>query len=168
MLQISYVFYSTGIIMKKLVLAIVLALTSLFNVLAQAANDSSTINVNIALTSKCLFSSVVPVAISYTSFQTTAATSTGGTFNMKCTNTLGYKVGFSAATTPAPTDAVTDSVLNLPYTLSISAATGTGTGNDQGYTVTGTIAQGLAGTCSGPSCNNSAATNNVRTVYVVY
>jgi hypothetical protein len=108
------------------------------------------------------------VAFTYTSFQGTASTATGGTFNMKCTNTMPYKIGFTNATTPATTDAVTDDAVNLAYTLTLSGTTGTGSGVDQAYTVTGTMAAAQAGTCLTATCTNTAATNKTRTIYVVY
>lgn len=155
--------------MKKLILAIALGFTALIAApVVQAANDSASVAVTINLTSKCVFGAVAPVVFTYTSFQAGAATATGGTFNMKCTNTMPYKIGFSTAATPAATDAVTDDAVNLAYTLGVSAATGTGSGVDQAYTVSGTMALGQAGTCLTAACTNTAATNKTRTVYVVY
>ncbi|WP_411878435.1 spore coat protein U domain-containing protein [Polaromonas sp. YR568] len=156
--------------MKKIILVTALAFAAILSAPAQAANDSSTVAVTINLTSKCVFGAVAPVVFSYTSFQTTAATASGGTFNMKCTNTLPYKVGFTNAPTPAIADAVTDDAVNLAYSLGLSATTGTGTGVDQAYTVTGTMALGQSGNCAalGGACVNTAATNKNRTIYVVY
>lgn len=154
--------------MKNLILVSSLLLASLLSAPAQAANDSATVNVTINLTSKCVFGAVAPVVFTYTSFQAGAATATGGTFNMKCTNTMPYKIGFTNAPTPATTDAVTDDAVNLAYTLGLSATTGTGSGVDQAYTVSGTMALGQAGTCLTAACTNTAATNKVRTLYVVY
>jgi hypothetical protein len=154
--------------MKKIILITALAFAAILSAPAQAANDSASATVSINLTSKCVFGAVAPVVFSYTSFQTTAATATGGTFNMKCTNTMPYKVGFTNAVTPAVTDVVTDDAVNLAYTLGLSATTGTGSGVDQAYTVTGTMALGQGGTCLTASCANTAATNKNRTIYVVY
>lgn len=154
--------------MKKLVLAIALGFASLLTAPVQAANDSASVSVTINLTSKCVFGAVAPVVFTYTSFQAAAATSTGGTFNMKCTNTMPYKIGFTNAPTPAVSDAVTDDAVNLAYSLGLSAATGTGSGVDQAYTVTGSMALGQGGTCTTASCANDAATNKTRTLYVVY
>lgn len=154
----------------KLILVAAFGITSLVTAPAQAASDSATVNVSITLTSKCIFGAIAPIVFTYTSFQGTASTSTGGTFNMKCTNNLPYKLGFDTAATPAATDAVTDDAVNLAYTLSMSAATGTGTGVDQAYTVNGSMAASQVGNCAtlGGSCSNSGATNKTRTVYVVY
>jgi spore coat protein U-like protein len=154
--------------MKKLLISAALAAVSIVAAPVQAATDTASVAVTINLTSKCVFGAVAPVAFTYTSFQTTAATATGGTFNMKCTNTMPYKIGFTNVATPATTDAVTDNAVNLAYTLGLSATTGTGTGVDQAYTVTGTMALGQGGTCLTASCTNTAATNRTRTIYVVY
>jgi len=154
--------------MKKLILVSVLGLAAILSGPAQAASDSASVTVTINLTSKCVIGTVAPVVFNYTSFQAAAATATGGTFNMKCTNTMPYKIGFTNAPTPVTTDAVTDDAVNLAYTLGLSATTGTGSGVDQAYTVTGTMALGQAGTCLTASCTNTAATNKVRTLYVVY
>lgn len=156
--------------MKNIILVTALGFAAIFLGPVQAANDSSTVQVNINLTSRCVFGAVAPVVFNYTSFQTTAATATGGTFNMKCTNTLPYKVGFTNDATPAVSDAVTDDAVNLSYSLGLSATTGIGTGVDQFYTVTGTMALGQSGDCSalGGACTNTAATNKTRTIYVVY
>lgn len=154
--------------MKKLILVIALGFAAILSAPAQAANDSTTVQVTINLTSKCVFGTIAPVAFTYTSFQGTAATATGGAFNMKCTNTMPYSIGFTNAVTPATTDVVTDQAVNLAYTLGLSATTGTGTGVDQAYTVTGTMAASQAGTCSSASCANTSSTNKTRTIYVVY
>jgi hypothetical protein len=156
--------------MKKLILVSALGLAAILSGPAQAASDSASVNVTINLTSKCVFGTMNAVVFNYTSFQATAATATGGTFNMKCTNNLGYKIGFTNTANPAATDAVTDDAVNLAYTLGLSATTGTGSGVDQAYTVTGTMALGQSGNCStvGGACTNSAATNKTRTLYVVY
>ncbi|WP_411877496.1 spore coat protein U domain-containing protein [Polaromonas sp. YR568] len=154
--------------MKKFFAGSVMALAGLLASPAQAANDSASVSVTINLTSKCVFGTIAPVVFAYTSFQATLANATGGTFNMKCTNTMPYKIGFTNAATPATTEATTDNAVNLAYTLGLSATTGTGSGVDQPYTVTGTMALGQGGTCLTASCTNTAATNKVRTVYVVY
>jgi hypothetical protein len=135
---------------------------------ARAANDSGSVTVTINLTSKCVFGTIAPVVFTYTSFQAALASATGGTFNMKCTNSMPYKIGFTNTATPAATEATTDNALNLAYVLGLSATTGTGSGIDQPYAVTGTMALGQGGTCLTASCTNTSATNKVRTVYVVY
>ncbi|MDO8778785.1 MAG: hypothetical protein Q7K57_60715 [Burkholderiaceae bacterium] len=153
--------------MKKLFLLGVLTCASLLAVPSQAGSDSASVTVTINLTSKCVFGTVAPVVFNYTSFGA-AATATGGTFNMKCTNTMPYKLGFTNAPTPAASDSVTDDAVDLAYTLNLSATTGAGSGVDQAYTVTGSMAPGQAGTCLTGSCTNAGAINKVRTLYVVY
>lgn len=154
--------------MKKIISVIALAFVSLLTAPAQAASDSASVTVTITLTSKCVFGTVAPVVFAYTSFQTTAATATGGTFNMKCTNTMPYNIGFTNVAVPATTELTTDDFVNLAYTLGLSATTGTGTGANQAYTVTGTMALGQVGTCLSASCTNSTASNNTRTLYISY
>ncbi len=154
--------------MKKLILVIALGFSAILSAPAMAANDSATVNVTINLTSKCVIGTVADVAFAYTSFQATAATATGGTFNMKCTNTMPYKIGFTNAPTPATTETTTDAAVALQYTLGLSATTGTGTGVDQAYTVTGTMAAAQAGTCLTASCANTGSGNKQRTIFVVY
>lgn len=154
--------------MKKIILAATFAISGMLMDPVQAASDSATVTVNITLTSKCVFGAASPLVFSYTSFQAAAATATGGTFNMKCTNTMPYKLGFTNAPAPATTETTTDDFVNLAYTLGLSASTGVGSGVDQAYNVTGTMALGQAGTCLTASCTNGVATNKVRTLYVVY
>jgi hypothetical protein len=154
--------------MKKRILAIILGLAAVLSAPVHAANDSASFTVTINLTSKCVFGTIAPMVFAYTSFQATLASATGGTFNMKCTNSMPYKIGFTNAPTPAVTDAVTDDAVNLAYTLGLSAATGTGSGVDQAYSISGSMALGQAGTCLTASCTNASATNRVRTLYVVY
>jgi hypothetical protein len=154
--------------MKKFLPVLALGLASVLSAPVQAASNSASVTVTINLTSNCVFGTVAPLVFAYTSFQAAASTGTGGGFNMKCTNTMPYKLGFDSTATPATTLAVTDDKVNLAYTLGLSATTGTGSGVDQAYTVTGTMASAQAGTCLTASCTNSGATNNVRTVFVVY
>lgn len=153
--------------MRKIISAIALAFVSLLAAPAQAASDSASVTVTINLTSKCVFGAVAPVVFAYTSFQAAPATATGGTFNMKCTDTMPYKIGFTNAAVPATTETVTDSAsTGLIYTLGLLSSTGTGTGSgvDQAYTVSGTMALGQAGTCLTASCTGT----NTRTLYVSY
>jgi len=152
---------------KKIFMLGVFASVSLSTSVVQAASDSASVTVTINLTSKCVFGAVAPVVFNYTSFGA-AVTATGGAFNMKCTNTMPYKLGFTNTPTPAVSESVTDDAVNLAYTLGLSATTGTGSGVDQAYAITGSMALGQAGTCLTGSCTNTAATNKVRTLYVVY
>jgi opacity protein-like surface antigen len=166
--------------MKKLTLAALMACAGLTGVNAHAAaglTATGTFDVNIELTSKCEINSanaatgavIGDLGLTYTSFQTTDATNTT-TFNVRCTNGLGYTLALDNTT-------VTDDALDLEYTLALSVnntAIGpdpiTGTGADQQITVTGTIAGGQAGTCAETDgiCLNTAAGNKQRTLTVSY
>ncbi|SDN88881.1 hypothetical protein [Polaromonas sp. JS666] len=157
--------------MKKLILVIALGLAAIASVPAQAATAAGTFDVVINLTSKCEINSFAAptgatinnVVFNYTSFQTTAATSTGGDFNVRCTNSLPYTMALSNS-------GVTDDAVGLAYTLSLSAAGGTGNGANQAYTVNGTMAANQAGTCSSSAaaCTNAAATNKTKTLTITY
>jgi spore coat protein U-like protein len=157
--------------MKKLILVIALGFAAILSAPAQAASDSATVNVNITLNSKCIFSSVADVAFTYTAF-TGITSSTPGSFNMKCTNGLGYKVGFDSTATPATTENVTDDKVNIAYTLTLGGtAAATGDGTNKSFTVTPTATATQSGTCAvagGVCTNTTGSTTKVRTVYVVY
>ncbi|UUZ74528.1 hypothetical protein LP414_19095 [Polaromonas sp. P1(28)-13] len=158
--------------MKKLLSLAALVLASIATIAtlpSHAATATGTFDVVINLTSKCEINStnaatgavISNVVFNYTSFQTAAATSTGGGFNVRCTNSLPYTLALSNS-------GVTDDAVNLAYTLSLSAAGGTGNGTDQAFTVNGSMAAGQAGTCTGATCNNSGATNKTKTLTVTY
>ena len=149
--------------MKKLALVTALALTALITAPAQAATSSGTFNVNIALTSACVYSKTADVTFAYTSFQGAASTATSGGFTLQCTNTLPYTLALDATS-------ITDTATNLAYTVALSASSGTGTGVAQTYSVTGSMASGQAGTCAtaGGACTNTASTNKVRTLTITY
>lgn len=150
--------------MKKVVLAAALGLASVLATVStqsMAAAATGTFNVNITLTSACKVNSISDLALSYTSFQTSAASSTGGAVSLSCTNGLPYTLALDQTS-------VTDDAVNLPYTLSLSAGTGTGNGGAQSFTVSGSIAANLAGDCTGSSCTNTAATNKQRTLTITY
>ena len=153
--------------MNKLLLVTALGLASLGLSSAHAASANGNFDVTINLTSVCVLGTIAPVAFTYTSFGS-AATGSGGGFNVKCTNTLPFKVGFTNAATPAVTETVTDAAVNLQYTLGLSAATGVGTGADVAFSVTGTMPANQAGTCATGTCTNASSANKQRTLYVVY
>lgn len=148
--------------MKKSILALALLSSAFVTAPTHAATATATFNVNITLTSKCIVdTSSAAVNFTYTSFQTTAATSTGGAVAVSCTNSLPYTLSLSNTS-------ATDDALNLAYTLALSAGSGTGNGAAQAFTVTGTMAAGQAGTCSSATCVNTAATNKTKTLTVTY
>lgn len=154
--------------MKKLALVTALALTAMVTLPLQAATTTGTFDVNITLTTACLYTKTADVTFAYTSFQTTAATAAPGGFNVRCTNTLPYSLALDALTT-------TDASTQLAYTLSLSSTTGTGNGNNQPFTVNGTMGLGQAGTCAtvgvgaaAGTCTNTLSSNKVRTLTITY
>jgi len=126
---------------------------------AQATDTTPTsFNVTVNLTSGCAVTAgPTDVAFTYSSFQAGAATSTGGAFSVRCTNTLPYTMAL---------DATSGTVIGLNYTLALSAAGGTGAGLvAANYTVNGSMASGQSGTCGTTAvCTGSQA----RTLTVTY
>lgn len=88
------------------------------------------------------------LTLNYTSFSATPQTA-NMSFTVDCTSGTAYTL----ALTPA-----SGTLLGLPYTLSLSSAGATGTGLAQTYTVTGSIAANLSGTCAVASCTATQAT----------
>jgi spore coat protein U-like protein len=155
--------------MKRLIIAAAIGAASLQFPATQAANSSSTFDVTIALTSACTIGAITAVDFAYTSFGA-LANSTGGTFNITCTNTMPYTFGLQAgngAAVPpgAATINVTDDAVNLAYTLSAPAG-GNGSGAVQGKTISGTMAAAQSGNCGSATCTNGAATNKTQTLIV--
>ena len=134
---------------KRLILAV--AVASMFAAIpaAQAGTATGNFNVTVNLTSQCqITAGPTDVAFTYTSFQATAATATGGAYTVRCTNTLPYTMSL---------DAASGTVSGLNYTLSLSAASATGNGAGQNYTVNGSMVSGQAGTCANASCSGTDA-----------
>lgn len=152
--------------MKKLILPVVLGLAGLVGGAAQAATATSNFNVNITLTSTCVLGAVPNLAMSYTSFQGTAATGTSN-FTVQCTNTLPFSLSLDSAS-------VTDGTTGLAYTLALSSSathsvgpTGTlggqsGTGASATYYVHGNVAASQGGTAT------AGTANNTRTLTITY
>ena len=153
--------------MKRIALASALAACALLPLSANAAGSAAdSFNVNIALTTACTLTTPGALAMTYTAF---GAAATGFTsFDVKCSQGLGFGLGLDAAT-------VTDGATGLPYTLALKAANlgdasvaaGTltgqaGTAAGTTYYVQGYIAAGQAGTTT------PGAANNTRTVTVSY
>lgn len=145
--------------MKRILLPLAAALSLLGAGASSAAGSASAgFNVTVTLTSACTVSSPSAVAFTYTSLQTGAATSTGGAFNVKCTNTLPYTVALDATSGSFTT-------AGLSYSLALSATSGTGNGTTgTAFTVNGTMAANQAGTCATATCSDTSA----RTVTVSY
>ena len=131
-------------------LATAAAVASMFAIpAAYAGTATGNFNVTVNLTSKCEISAgPTDVAFTYTSFQAAAATSTGGAYTVRCTNTLPYTMSL---------DATSGTVVGLNYTLSLSAAAGTGNGAGQNYTINGSMVSGQGGTCALGSCAGTDA-----------
>jgi spore coat protein U-like protein len=147
-----------------LLASMVLAMSSSF----AASPISDNVSVTVNLTSACTMTTPTAINVTYTSFgPQVASTASEGTFNVKCTNTLPYKVGFTNATTPAVTKPVAASANNnqLTYQLSLASGSGTGNGSDQANRVIATVDPTQSGTCATGSCTGTAETH---TVYVAY
>ncbi len=127
--------------MKILKLALFASLAAAWLPAANAATTTANFNVTANLTSKCeVTTGPTDVAFTYTSFQTGAATATGGAFSVRCTNTLPYTMSL---------DATSGTVIGLAYTLSLSAAGGTGAGlTAASYTVNGGMVANQSGDCA--------------------
>jgi spore coat protein U-like protein len=130
---------------KRILLAV--AVASMFAAPAFAGTATANFNVTVGLTSVCqITAGPTDVAFTYTSFQGTAATSTGGAYSVKCTNTLPYTMSL---------DATSGAVSGLNYSLALTAGSGTGNGSAQAYNVNGTMASGQAGTCATGTCSGT-------------
>jgi hypothetical protein len=129
---------------------------------AHAATASSGFSVTASLTSQCQITTAPSaVAFTYTSFQTTAAPSTGGAFALRCTSTLPYTLALSATSGTVPG-------VSLAYTLSLSATSGTGAGlTTASYTINGSMAAGQSGVCSS-SATACTGTDTTQTVTITY
>jgi spore coat protein U-like protein len=156
--------------MKKLLIAAAISAAGLQIAGSQAASTDSTFDVTINLTSACNIGAIAAVDFAYTSFQGGAQASTGGTFNLTCTNTLPYtfglQAGAGAAVPPgAATINVTDAAVNLAYVLT-SPTNGTANGAAQAKTITGSMAAAQGGNCASATCSNAASGNRTQTLIV--
>lgn len=124
----------------------------------QAATATAGFNVTASLTSKCeVTAAPTDVAFTYTSFQTTAATATGGAFSVRCTTSLPYTFSVTAAS---------GTVIGLAYTLGLSAAGGTGNGlTAASFSVTGSMASGQSGTCATTAACTGTAAHTLTVTY---
>ncbi len=155
--------------MKKSFLAAVAGAAALQFAATEAANTTAQFDVTISLTSACTIGAIAAVDFVYTSGGV-LANSTGGTFNVSCTNTMPYAFGLFAGTagvTPPGTGTltVTDAAVNLQYVLT-APTSGTGSGANQAKTITGTMAAAQGGTCAAATCTNSGSANKTQTLIV--
>ena len=151
--------------LNKLILAAALGVAGVATLPAQAATATGNFDVNINLTSACIYAKTSDVQFNYTSFQSTVqAQTTAGGFTVKCTNLLPYTMALDSA------GSYTDAAVNLAYTLALSAAGGTGNGAAQAYSVTGAMAANQSGNCAtvGGACTNASSTNKQRTLTITY
>jgi spore coat protein U-like protein len=156
---------------KAMAVAVALGTLSLAGASHAAGSASGTFNVAITLTSACTLGAIGSVDFAYTSLQGGVANSApaSGGFTVTCTNTLPYSFGLQAGTAAAvPPGAASitppaDDVVGLIYTLNAPAASA-GTGVGVTHNVTGTMAPGQAGICTGASCTNGTATNRTHTL----
>ena len=151
--------------MKKLLSFFVLATVGIATLPVQAATSTGNFDVNINLTSACIYAKTADVVFNYTSFQAVAQTqTTAGGFTVRCTNLLPYTMALDLL------GSYTDATVNLAYTLALSASGGTGNGSAQAYTVTGSMVAGQAGNCVtlGGACTNLANAAKQRTLTITY
>lgn len=151
--------------MKKVIVISALSLFSLLVAPSHAATATGNFDVNINLTSACIYAKTSDVQFNYTSFQATAQNqTTAGGFSVRCTNLLPYTLALDGA------GSYTDAALNLAYTLALSAAGATGNGAAQTFSVTGSMAASQAGNCATPggNCTNVASANKQRTLTITY
>ena len=119
------------------------------------ATVTTTFPVQVSVPENCVLSSPPGnLAFTYTSFQASAATASTS-FAVTCASNTPYTLSL---------DATTGTLAGLTYSLALSAASLTGTGLPQSATISGTIAAGQSGICSGASCTASA----VRTLTITY
>ena len=155
--------------MKKILSIAALSMLSLSSLLTAPAQAAATGNfdVNITLTSACLYSKTSDVSFTYTSFGA-AATATPGAFTVQCTKNLSYALTLDGGT--APTYSYTDALLKLDYTLTLANTSHTGDGSAQVYSIAGNMVSGQIGECAttGGVCSNSTSGNKTRTLTITY
>lgn len=127
---------------------------------AHAATATSNFNVTVSLTASCsITSGPTDVAFTYQSFQGTDATSTGGAFGVRCTNTLPYTMSL---------DSTTGTVIGLNYSLTLPTGPFAGTGAIQNYTVSGTMVADQSGTCATSPDVSACSGSQQRTLTITY
>jgi hypothetical protein len=151
--------------LSKIAAVAMFGFAALASAVANAASpQTGTFNVNINLTAACSVAAITDVTLAYTSFGSLVSAPT--TANVTCTNGLPYGIGLDSVST-------VDDVVAIAYTITGVAAGAptagqTGSGTAQAYVMTVSAAAGQSGTCTavGGSCNNSLATNKIRTLTV--
>ena len=156
---------------KKLVAGAVATALLFIASAVQATTATGSFNVSITLNSACEVVTVPTIAFAYTSFQTSAAT-TSSSFTIRCTNTktitsvlLDNGSGGPAA---GLTQAYVDQATGLSYSLTLSGVPTAGTGAAQTISISGSMAAGQSGDCNAASCSNTSSTNRTRTITITY
>jgi hypothetical protein len=122
---------------------------TLFSGTSNTVMSTGTFSVAIHVSSTCnITTTPAPLVFNYTSFGPLLNPTT--TLGVKCTNLLPYTVTLDSPTT--------GNLLGLDYSLALLPASGVGGGIGGGsperiHTITGTMAAGQAGTCTGASCS---------------
>lgn len=135
---------------------------------ARAVTATNTFSVSITLNSACQVISAPSVSFSYTSFQTSAATSPASNFNIQCTNTKSITSVLldngSGGLATGLSQSYTDATTGLNYTLTLSAPPAAGNGATQTMSVTGTMPANQSGQCNAASCTSTST----RTITITY
>jgi len=122
---------------------------------SKRATVTTSFPVQVTVPENCVLSSPPGnLAFSYTSFQPNPATASTS-FAVTCVSNAAYTLSL---------DATSGTLAGLTYTLVLSTPGQVGTGLPQPATISGTIAAGQSGLCSGASCTAS----EVRTLTVTY
>ena len=169
--------------MKKLLVsalaAVGLMAGSIGAVQAATAVTPGAFNVTVTLASVCTITTPTTVAFgTYTSFQAGPINSTGGQFDIRCTNGLTPTLSYTGTPTGGSLTASggTFTSTNLAYTLGIgtvlgaAAATGAvtvsaGNGALQTYFVNGSMAGGQGGTCATTTCADTISGSTLTLTY---
>ena len=156
--------------MKRNLLLLLAALAALVGP-AGAVTATNTFNVSITLNSACQVVTVPTIAFTYTSFQTSAAT-TASSFNVQCTNTKSITSilldNGSGGLAAGASQSYTDNATGLAYSLTLSGVPTTGTGAAQTVNISGSMAAGQSGQCNAATCTNASSTNATRTITITY
>jgi hypothetical protein len=152
--------------LSKIAAVAMFGFAALASTVANAASPATgTFNVNINLTASCSIASpIADVTLNYTSFGAAVTAST--TANVTCTTGLPYGIGLDSISTSDDAVAIAYTIAGVPAGTPTTGQTGSGTA--QAYLMTVSAIAGQSGLCAtaGGSCNNSGATNKVRTLTV--
>lgn len=149
--------------MKKILFPAVLAVAAALSLPSQAATATDDFNVSVTLTSACRLSTLPgDIALTYTSFTTTAVTNTSP-FAVECTNSLPYDLSLSSASADQLGLTVNLAIRNAGDSADITTTQAAGT-TPTGYLIKATIPANQQGTCATGTCSSSVT----RTLTVTY